>query len=152
MFEGTLKSNTPIHSGICFLHNIWGKYETNPAVSNMLKGLICTWIFSWSSLLCIHSYCQTQQQRRALGYEMGSGQIFKASCWVLNTFENLAPDSLVPFQKEISLCWPLANQLWKSFCTVISVKHKSRSPAFSAWLSTVTNHYAALRYAWNIPR
>lgn len=88
----------------------------------------------------------------ALGYEMGSGHIFKASCWVPNTFENLASDSLVPFQKEISLRWQLANQLWKSFCTVISVKHKSRSPAFSAWLSTVTNHYAALRYTWNIPR
>lgn len=67
-----------------------------------------------------------------LGYEMGSGQIFKAGCWVLNTFENLAPDSLVPFQEEISLRWHLANRRWKSFCAVISVRRKSRSPAFSA--------------------
>lgn len=39
-------------------------------------------------------------RHEALGYEMGSGHIFKVSCWVPNTSENLAPDSLVPFQKE----------------------------------------------------
>lgn len=61
---------------------------------------------------------------------MGSGQIFKAGCWVLNTFENLALDSLVPFQKEISLRWRLANQRWKSFCTVISVRRKKPIPGF----------------------
>lgn len=45
-----------------------------------------------------------------LGYEMGSGQIFKAGCWVSNTFENLALDSWWHSRKKSLSAgtWPIS--------------------------------------------
>lgn len=68
------------------------------------------------------------------------GQFFNGSCCMLNTFENLAIDSLVLFQKQISLYWQLANPVLEVILYSDSIKHKIQSLAFSAPLNTVTNH------------